>query len=529
MKKNIEFYFCVLCTALFGIQCTDNLESIGNQSGQETIQVSMEATIPGTKSTLSEDASSISASWELGDKIYIVSSTNGCIGYMSALESGTSVRFEGTLASWSSAQDLHFYYLGKNAAAVNNGDIEFSYDISSQTGTLESLPSMQIMHCVKSSVAAGTTNFGVVTFNNMVSIAKFDLATNLDESATLTCSNAYNKATLNLKTGVFSPSVGDISLGSNLSASVASAYYMVLIPGTAQLSFSDGTTTKTMNKRIASDRFYCANQSKDAIVVNDVSRIALPGEFSVSSSGKKVCFSPGNLYWDGTAFRFENNQYDHPTSWDENHVGHFSWTATASASYNYTYNDPSTKSASDVLFTNATANTANTSFTVDGQTGVWRALSGGSANTDEWNYLLFLRTCTTSGMTNTNVRYAMVKVNGNNGLLLFPDSFTWTAAMGTAPTTVNNYNGSWNSTNHTLAEFCAMEEAGCVFLPTYGYRIEGTSTFYYTDNGGGHYQSSICNSDTKGRNFYFNGANAPTFETGSRANGRFIRLVKDCN
>lgn len=52
--------------------------------------------------------------------------------------------------------------------------------------------------------------------------------------------------------------------------------------------------------------------------------------FTVNDSGKTVKFAPGNLYWDGTRFRFEEHQYDHPTAWISDHVGYFHWSKDAS-------------------------------------------------------------------------------------------------------------------------------------------------------------------------------------------------------
>jgi len=213
------------------------------------------------------------------------------------------------------------------------------------------------------------------------------------------------------------------------------------------------------------------------------------GLFSVSST-TKVQFSPGNLWYgikgsESTAsFHFEDNQWDSPSSWNTSHVGHFYWSKTASVAYAETYSD-SGATSTDVFFTNSEATTPSSSFTVEGQTGKWRTLSGDSGR--EWVWLLGptmdiglnplpgtdCRICTTSGMgDNTNVRYAEVIVNGVNGLLIFPDTFTWTSAMGTAPSIVNAGVSKWeNAPNYTIAQFSAMEQAGCVFLPAAGARL----------------------------------------------------------
>ena len=43
--------------------------------------------------------------------------------------------------------------------------------------------------------------------------------------------------------------------------------------------------------------------------------VLLSGEFSVSDD-KKVRFSHGNLYWNGSSFEFETDKFSYPTSWD---------------------------------------------------------------------------------------------------------------------------------------------------------------------------------------------------------------------
>lgn len=54
----------------------------------------------------------------------------------------------------------------------------------------------------------------------------------------------------------------------------------------------------------------------------------LPGKFSVSAT-KKVRFTTGNLWYDGTNARLEQKQTDFPDTWNTTHVGHFMWNTTA--------------------------------------------------------------------------------------------------------------------------------------------------------------------------------------------------------
>lgn len=51
----------------------------------------------------------------------------------------------------------------------------------------------------------------------------------------------------------------------------------------------------------------------------------LPGVFSVSPT-KKVKFTKGNLYWDGSQYRLEADQLSSADTWNPNHVSHFYWT-----------------------------------------------------------------------------------------------------------------------------------------------------------------------------------------------------------
>ncbi|MBP9994425.1 MAG: fibronectin type III domain-containing protein, partial [bacterium] len=48
------------------------------------------------------------------------------------------------------------------------------------------------------------------------------------------------------------------------------------------------------------------------------------GRFSVSST-TTVEFARGNLYYDGSAFRFEENQWSFADTWNASHVSHFFW------------------------------------------------------------------------------------------------------------------------------------------------------------------------------------------------------------
>jgi len=275
---------------------------------------------------------------------------------------------------------------------------------------------------------------------------------------------------------------------------------------------------------------------------------ALSGVFSVSPT-TKVRFSKGNLYCNTTTspvtYSFEDNQYDYrwhavgttyavviggtSTTTPSGTVGAFFWvknSETAINPYDATYGTPNPgNSSSDILFTNADNTTPKSDFTVNGSTGVWRTLSGGSSG--EWNWLLGpftspdpgtnCRTSSTVGGT-SNARYAKIKLSVNSleigGLLIFPDVFTWDATtMGTTPTNCNNKSVQWTDVPiYTKANFTAMESAGCVFLPL-------------NDNKSGNYWSSTAKDKDL---VYFLSIDKYTMRPGfddPREFSKFVRLV----
>jgi len=133
----------------------------------------------------------------------------------------------------------------------------------------------------------------------------------------------------------------------------------------------------------------------------------IPKLFSVSAT-KKVYFTKSNLYWNGNAFRFESNQTDYPTSRDANHVGHFYWTKTASASYAQTYND-GTRTATDRFF--ADGMDANHMLNVEGTANLY------VLSKDEWSYLL---------NRSNNLYKCNVTVNGvDTCLIIAPDDYDY--------------------------------------------------------------------------------------------------------
>lgn len=230
-----------------------------------------------------------------------------------------------------------------------------------------------------------------------------------------------------------------------------------------------GTHSGTSILFAASDSKFCIKKLKSDLVINrseitpasiridnwtDITSApdgALSGTFTVSSDGKKVFFSKGNLYWNNTSFQFESSQLSSASEWNASYVSHFYWSNDATKACAEYYSDPDA-SQNDVFFTNATCTTPNPSFTANGQTRMWRTLSN-----DEWEYLL------------ENNGSLWTTIDGVNGLIIFYDG----------------YSGSRTG----LTDI----PKGCAFLPAAGSR-NGYSGMISGAGSEGAYSSSVAGS-----------------------------------
>ena len=240
-------------------------------------------------------------------------------------------------------------------------------------------------------------------------------------------------------------------------------------------------------------------------------------KFTVDEYGTKVEFAPGNLYYDGSAFRFEENQWDFRHYYGKNFdaaviggvstttpagtVGSFFWSKTASVAYAEDYSG-SGASTSDVFFTEASG------FQVNGyEANTWRALS-----IDEWNHLLGFDPIADEqtddyGRHNAMNLCAWKELDGgtHNGFVILPDD-TDASVMERI-----------TSTSH-LATY------GAVFLPAAGYRdgddVNSVGKTCYS-------WSSTSNDDDEGEAYdmYINlGYVYPSYE--DRNFGEAVRLVR---
>lgn len=194
--------------------------------------------------------------------------------------------------------------------------------------------------------------------------------------------------------------------------------------------------TKYMNVKTADGEYVTFKVTPELQVTwdGDIKAItpienALPGRFCVGNN-KYVFFSKGNLYYDGSAFYFEDNQYTNKTTWDASHVSNFYWSEDPAVAYAQSYSN-SNAASETVLFTNKDG------FTVAGQQNVWFTLSK-----DEWKYIF------------ENYASKNMAVCGKNGVVIAP-----------AEVAKEDIPDSYDAET-----WAAAEAKGFVFLPITGYR-----------------------------------------------------------
>ena len=210
----------------------------------------------------------------------------------------------------------------------------------------------------------------------------------------------------------------------------------------------------------------------------------LPGVFTVNGSGKTVRFSKGNLYYDGSKYGFEENQYDvilvdfdHESHESENHVGHFNWSQNEDYARSLSAVEPRDPSyngepGKDVFFTNDADDQTrpNSNFVANGAKGIWRVLSGDENG--EWTYLLNR----TGKNGNALCKLGVTIIDGPNDefyhencLILLPDDWEW-GKNGVGDGWLDEYSET------TTVKWTTMEAAGAVCLPAAGYRDGGVGS-----------------------------------------------------
>lgn len=265
----------------------------------------------------------------------------------------------------------------------------------------------------------------------------------------------------------------------------------------------------------------------------------LPGLFSVSDT-LQVQFSQGNLQYNASSdtWRFATSQLSVVRDGNESvsptfsgWIDLFGWATSGYEHNSGAYQPWSTSTIGSDYFAYNLAN-----YDLPDSTGVadwgynaisnggneenqWRTLRG--RDYGEWNYLLNERS---SSMLNgtPDARYVKAVVSGMPGVILFPDAYVHPDSI-TLPEHINEPEADFVTNSYSGSAWTAMEEAGCVFLPTGGSRVDTG----FGGLGSGCYWSADHFSDSYARHLYFQAGTLDANHASFRFMGFSVRLVRD--
>lgn len=259
---------------------------------------------------------------------------------------------------------------------------------------------------------------------------------------------------------------------------------------------------------------------------------ALNGLFSVSDT-LKVRFSQGNLQYQASTntWRFAEHQTDcvgegnanigesydgwidlfgwGTSGYDHGANAYQPWNTSDNYSDYYAYGGY-TQSLSDQSGQadwgyNAISNGGNE------ENNGWRTM-----RSSEWGYLLEQRS------TASGIHFANACVDGTNGMLVFPDD--WDGAVGFNNADHSSTDFSDNTVN--ASDWAVLQEAGVVFLPAAGIRVEGTQ-IAYIHSGGVYWASNPNSEDMAYTMYFFYEGKDRDIDANYRNYGMSVRLVKD--
>ena len=467
-KKNVE---TISSAATEGVFIT--LDVDGDNSGSKVI----------VNPTGHTDPNYATVTFENGDIIYVGNNGKYC-GYLE--HNGTN--FAGTITPESTADYLHFYFMGNKGAKSQPSSVS----ITDQTGKY---PVISYAHSTKL-YNSGTSSY-TAKLQNYCAIVRFT-TTNINVPITIEGMNntvtvnfgANNAATSTTGNPYTFSKTGDGQI--TLHAESNTDRWAILLPQgavTTAMAYAEGyISSSTISVPEINANTYHGGTGI-SVAMTELS-------FSVGAS-TKVFFAPGNLQavyaaantstctWQfaPTQYSFIGNNIAN-TAVRNNYVitagtvDLFGWVGATSDLAEYGINNDNTYSnygstANELIKSDwcVVANAANLGGHNDWHTPTYA----------EWNYLFNTR-------TNAIQKYGMGQVNGVNGLILLPDTWTLPAGLSFTPG-----KKSYTTNSYTIANWQKMEKNGAVFLPAVGRRVtnglhDTTYGFYwsstaYTSNG----------------------------------------------
>ena len=297
-------------------------------------------------------------------------------------------------------------------------------------------------------------------------VKKITVSFRNDKAAARTSGEVWfsSKGTAYVFTGFFAE---ELSVNVDGTGAVYMAFPMALYSHSLELTYSGegGVTIKQVTNDRIKDSYWEPTLFRWGDLLERPEGPVLTGEFSVAE-GCTVQFSRGNLIatvdaeGNPTAWKMADHQYDYLGKTGANvtlgeaagDIDLFGWSTTSTNYGVSTSEDNGDYSGSFADWGDAYCYYNNLSK------GSWRTLSS-----NEWEYIF-------SGRTDAEEKYGYGTVNGVQGLIILPDSFTDPCRNeGDDEFLPQSYTG-YGRNIYSGADWRVMENAGAVFLPAAGAR-----------------------------------------------------------
>ena len=196
---------------------------------------------------------------------------------------------------------------------------------------------------------------------------------------------------------------------------------------------------------------------------------ALSGKFTINAQGNRVQFSQGNLQYQASTatWRFAENQYDYVGD-----SGHGNVTAGVMPSDNSKISDTYTGWID--LFGYATGNNptlheVSSAAYASGMDWGYNAISNGGNTPEMWRCLTLLEWMyIVNNRKGAKDKIAKATVVGVQGIILLPDD--WKTVPSGITLTITS--SDWTTNTYNATKWKKLEDAGAVFLPAAGYRMD---------------------------------------------------------
>ena len=542
MKQTVKYLSIAALVIVGAMSCNSLKEEIPGPDANDgtvtfTTTVGLDAS---TKALTSSGVKTFAA----GDQIAVIykNSSNQTVKAVSTAlvagditNSGKNATFTVTLTNPKASSSVRYIYpatmaitsISTSATIDDAGTVNFNA-LATQNGSLATLAANLDLAVFDGSLTAGAELPASATLTNKLAILA------------LTLKNSSGDSDLTSTITGLTLSDGTNSYAVSRSAAAGPIYVAIRPTETATITITAVTGSSAYTKSLTG-KTYAASNGYDLSWRLTQLEGALGGYFTVSSAGKKVLFSKGNLQatyssssW---SWAFAANQWDYigrssgnvyingngTVSGSPRTMDLFGWVGASSTVLTTA---PAMYGVSNSTTNNDYGNKNNEALKSDWGNTVgtgWRTLTS-----TEWSYLLNTRGSGSTVNGTANARYTLATINTNgtavNGVIIFPNGITVAAGEASSWGTINGSGSAWD-TKCTTSQWDALAAKGCVFLPAGGSREKDSVSNYGTYGAYWTSTSSYSMIDY----IHFSGSSVVTNDGQDRKYGCSVRLIYPAN